>query len=267
MSFARFCAAIALSLTFVAHAAGITPLVAIDFTGDLYDIDTASGAASNPRSTGLAPVIGLADRPNGDLYTITGFTSSVDPDSLFRIDGDTGDAQLIGSLGETMAEGDLDFDPVSGGLFATHPTAGQYLQAVDVLTGDATRVGFISGTDDMSAMAFADDGRLFMLDTTQDVLWQVDPTDASVIGSTNVNFDFRVLAGMDFDPDSGLLYVADGEGSPTDVYLHTLDVVTGDVTEVGFIGNTRGIVGLRFVPEPASILLLALGALACRRRR
>lgn len=242
------------------------PLIGLTWGGELYDIDASTGAASNPRSTGDVAMIGIADTPTNSLYTIsTGLAAT--PHALLRIDAQTGATQYSGDTGEAMAEGDLDFDPVSGMLFATHPTAGAILLTVDTVTGQSFRVGLVPGASDLSAMAFTDDGSLYMLDTTQDVLYRVDPADASVISSVNVSHNFHVLAGMDFHPDTGVLYVADGDGSFDLRTLYTLDISTGNTTEVGHIANIRGISGLRFVPEPATALLLACGALVGIGRR
>jgi hypothetical protein len=74
------------------------------------------------------------------------------------------------------------------------------------------------------------------------------------------------LAGMDFDPTSGALYVADGGSDGSRGSLYTVDPATGQVSTIGSTGLTYGLSGLVFVPEPASCSILLLGILILGRQ-
>jgi DNA-binding beta-propeller fold protein YncE len=81
--------------------------------------------------------------------------------------------------------------------------------------------------------------------------------------------DISALAGIDFDPASGTLYVADGGAGGANA-LFTLDPATGVLSEVGPLGLANGLSGLA-VPEPGAAALAyavvaALGGISARRR-
>jgi len=61
----------------------------------------------------------------------------------------------------------------------------------------------------------------------------------------NVNIDLGFTGGMDFDPESGALFVADGGNLGTDT-LYTLDPDTGVLSPIGPLGETFGLAGLEF---------------------
>ena len=97
----------------------------------------------------------------------------------------------------------------------------------------------------------------------------LDPTDASTLSSVDLSHPLGALAGMDFDPATGTLYVADGGTGGADA-LFTLDPATGGLTEIGPLGLANGLSGLA-VPEPDAAVLaaaayLTLASVALRRR-
>jgi DNA-binding beta-propeller fold protein YncE len=134
------------------------------------------------------------------------------------------------------------------------------------MTGVATVVGNINTLGDLSAMAFDDGGTLYAIDTTGELLLTLNKSNAQIITSVPLSRPLGAVAGMDFHPDSDVLYVADGFTAGTDL-LFTLDVNTGILTEVGPTGLANGLAGLEFVPEPATLALLLIGGLPLIRRR
>jgi DNA-binding beta-propeller fold protein YncE len=97
----------------------------------------------------------------------------------------------------------------------------------------------------------------------------LDPFGHLMVGSgnpfnmtLNVNLSAPLgnLAGMDFDPTTGTLYIADGGTGGGNLY--TLDPANGNVTLVGSLGLTNGLAGLAFTPEPGAFSLLMVGIAA-----
>lgn len=149
--------------------------------GVLYDIDIATGRATNPRTTAIQSLMGIFFSPTGVLYGI-----SAQDESLYTIDPLTGASTLIGSTGLNVFEGDLDFQPQTGVLFgigdfpagATKPN----LFTVNTTTGQGTVVGSRKRAD-LSAMAFSPTGALFTIGTAPSSVWYVlDPNTGEDIG-------------------------------------------------------------------------------------
>lgn len=235
------------------------PLLGHDFGSMLYDVDTQTGAASDPRDTGLQfeNLTGIALSPGGVLYGLS------DCEWLYTIDPATGAAVRVAGVPLPFGEGDIDFDPTTGTLYGVGFSTG--LVTIDPSTGDATTVGGLQGVGDASAMAFNAAGSLYVLDTGNDGLLEVDKSDGSILAGVTLSTPLGSAAGMDFDPETGLLYVADGETDSTDT-LYTLGISTGTLTPIGTT-LTGGMAGLEFIPEPTTVSLLAIGGLGLMRRR
>ena len=217
----------------------------IDWNGDLYDVDLFTGATSNNRTTSVSLPMGIAFGPNGLLYSI-----SASGDNLHIINPITGISTVVGPLGFDVTEGDLDYDPTSGILYGVQSSSRE-LFTVDPTTGIGTIVGFVDATTpDLSAMAFADDGTLFLLNTgstgSVNQLLVVDKTTGAVIMSTSlIGPALGAVAGMDFDAVTGTLYVNDGSsGSSGTNSLYILNPTTGYLNLVGSNSNTAGLSGL-----------------------
>jgi subtilisin-like proprotein convertase family protein len=226
-------------------------LLGIDWSAaTIYDVDPTTGAVSNPRPTDLEDTVGIAFAADHTLYTLTASTASSYPNSLFKLDRVTGAATLVGPTGlGQIAEADLDFDPTTGILYGVQnilPVGQRQLFTIDASTGRATVVGSI-GTADYSAMAFDVRGNLYVLNTTSNVLLRVNKSTAATISSTPLSRNLGFVAGMDFDPATGTLYVVDGGSGGTDA-LYTLDPDTGVLTPMGGTRLASGLGGLAFVP-------------------
>ena len=134
------------------------------------------------------------------------------------------------------------------------------LWTLDTTTGAGSPVGPL-GLDatmqDVSGIAFSPAGTLYgWTESNPDTLITIDTTTgaATVVGSLSPN-STRILGGLDFDPDSGVLYWNDG------VSLHTVDPATAATQLVGTTGGSISMSAIVFtsVPEPAATLLLAAG--------
>ncbi len=116
--FAGISVAVILALASV-NAAG-AGLIGCDTNGVLWDVNPSTGAVSNPRSTGLSYLSGIAYSASGTLYGLAiNIPSGTNPaGTIYTINPTTGAATLVGGLGLTaIYEGDLAFDPTTGVLY------------------------------------------------------------------------------------------------------------------------------------------------------
>ena len=195
----------------------------------------------------------------------------------------SGGSNAIQSLGpisgiSSGAVNGLDFDPITGNLFAVVENGGRDdLVMIDTVTAAATMIAnSMDGTDDIEDIQFDSSGNLYMIDDDggvseeEDVLLKVvlDRTGvlSSVVSITAINFtgdDHRFEAlGWDFTLDR---LIAFSDESNTLVELNT----TGDGFTVLGPAGFNDIEGIDFVPtptglpvpEPTTALLFGLGLL------
>jgi DNA-binding beta-propeller fold protein YncE len=266
-------------------------LVGVSFTdGLVYDVAATTGAATNPRSVVVyndecpAPPGCAVEHSSGIEILADGSFLFAPVETANQLKshlvnaGGIGTALVFGPssvpLGQQIGEGDLALDPLTGDLYAfglTNLTIPFLLLRIEPGANGwadptTTVVGPLS-TGDVSAMAFDAAGTLYAIDTDADALVTIDPTNAHTLGSVALSESLGALAGMDFDPATGTLWVADGGTGGRDA-LFTLDPATGVLDEVGPLGLANGLSGLA-VPEPDATAagILALAALAHRRIR
>ncbi len=245
--------------------------------GILYDIDPVTGAASNPRDTSIEHLGGIAFSADGMFY---GFSASripeLDSGVIYLIDPVTGASGGGHYFQVAYGEGDLAFDPrgdlvyvvTSYSTFPDGTPAGagnDSLFQFDFLTRVQRTVGHISGHLDASGLAFDDSGTLYALDTYGERLITLDTSNADILSSVPLSVPLGAVAGMTFNPATGLMYVADGYDDGTKM-LYTLDPDTGVLTAIGPTGLDDGLAGLAFIPEPGTLVLLVAGSLTLVRR-
>ena len=273
----RRAALLALVFSAFAAPAPAAQLIGVSFEdGLVYDVDAQAGAASNPRSfsadsVDLTLYAGVEFAADGSLLLATVQANAAFPSQLFSATLGNTDATSIGAIGEQVGEGDIALDPLSGDLYAiglTDLLIPLTLLRIDLPSSTATVVGEIA-FNDVSALAFDASGTLYAIDADTDALVVLDPTDASTLSNVALSQPLGQLAGMDFDPATGTLYVADGGTGGADA-LFTLDPATGVLAEIGPLGLATGLSGLA-VPEPKAAALaaaayLTLASVALRRR-
>ena len=268
-------AAITSCLGVMAESAAGFELIGIHFdSGDLYTISTLDASLSPAGSLGVAGFGGLEMGPDGFLY---GFTTGASPvPTLYRIDAVSYDVTPMGQIDLAFIfEGSLVFATdgtayavSNNGLSDTEPQ----LFTVDLNTGQGAFVGIISGgSHDINGMVWRSDGMLVGIDRVTNALLTIDPSDATSTLIVELDPIVGIVGGMAAVGDTAYFSTA---GPDVDTFfgtnsLYEVDLFTGEYSLVGSFEGTisgTGISGLA-IPEPATILLLLLGAGAIVRRR
>ena len=243
----------------VQSASAARALVADFRTSDIWDIDLATGAVSNPRSTGITFLSGIEFDSSGNLYGLSGDLGS---GAIYSIDSATGHAVLIGDLGlNEVIEGGLAWDAASSTMYGVQDTPGimRLLFTIDLITGLAQVVGNVTNVDDLSAISFDRDGNLYVLQTSDNVLLTIDKTNGNILSTRPLSRNIEAAAGMDYDPVNGTMYVVDGPPSTGSDNLYTLNLSTGDLTLIGSTLTSGRLSGIAIVPEPSLICQLVVG--------
>ena len=264
---------------------------------NLYDINPSTGAATNPRPVNVNNTVGLAIDPvTGIMYGLTDQLGRINNQTglagknlLFTIDPVSGFATGVGTITPSAGplqvfEGDLAFSPTDGQLYATRSLNGVgTLLRIDIHTpANSVAIGDINAPNfDASAMAFAPNGDLYVLNTTIPAatttpaqLFKINPANAQVLQSWQLDLAIGTVAGMAFHPDSGDLLVVDGDFAGLN-QMFRVDFANSALAPIGATGaaggNYQGLAGLAFgyVPEPTSAVavFVATGAALSRRRR
>jgi hypothetical protein len=224
--------------------------------GKLYDINTSTGAATNPRNLGVG--WGLAFSPGGTLYGVTQGGGTPAPNTLYTVNPTTGASLPVAVTAPSIGvEGDIAMDPTSGILYAVDGTG--FLFKINTLTGVGTSVGFVPGALDLSALAFDPNGNLYIVDTNTTKLLRVNKFNASVFSSVNlVPAPNGGVAGLAFDPANGTCYLASGAGTTNNLYKVTPG--TGAMQLVGALAGTAdGLCALTFEPIPSAFTAFCFG--------
>ena len=253
-------------------------ILAIEYdTGNVYEVSPMDASLTFLGSTGIVGFGSLEFAPDGTLY---GFTTGLDPlPKLYEIDPVNFTATEIGELGlDFIFDGSLVFAPDET-VYGTNrgSSAAPQLFTLDLGTGAATIVGTINVSGDtahdINAMAWRYDGMLVGLDRVGNTLLAIDPADASASIIAPVTPAVGGVGGMAVMMGEVAYFATAGPGAfpAGSNELYTFDLDTGAHQFEGSFGGTittgSGISGLAIIPEPASLMLLAVGGLAMIRRR
>ena len=175
---------------------------------------------------------------------------------LHTLDTRTGAATPIGACQPISGHVWTGATGTAGGaLYASsNDEASSFLYTVDITTGAATVVGQITNAPAIIDIAINADGEMYGLDISSDSLVQIDPATGAgtVIGA--VGFDADYAQGMDFEPESGTLYLAAYNTTASRGELRTADTSTGQSTLVGVFPDGAEVDALAFTPPPAQVL-------------
>lgn len=226
----------------------------------LYRIDLSTGAATDMGLVNFGDAEGMSFGPGGQLFAIGGSTAE-----FWNVTTPPG--VMVGPTGPRNGL-DAGLDYYNGVMYNLQGAlGGSTLYTINTSTGAATLVGS-ANTQFGDDLAINSSGVAYAADwITTDSLYRVDLTTGgfTLIGPLNQG-NVSLQAGGAFAGSTLYNITSDGR-------LFTLDTTTGAAT---FIANTfdaasgaglTGWEGLAVIPEPASLSLLALGALALLRRR
>lgn len=129
-----------------------------------------------------------------------------------------------------------------------------YLYTVNVNTGTTTVVGQITNAPAIIDIAINADGEMYGVDVSSDNLVQIDPATGAgtVVGS--IGFDADYAQGMDFEDESGVLYLAAYNVSAGRGELRIADTATGNSVLVGKFPDGAETDALAFTPPSTQLL-------------
>jgi len=218
-----------------------------------HDVDNFQGASVI--GANALPIFGMDfDETATTLYAVDSTAQQ-----LGTIDINTGVFTAIGPTvplaGHNLTG--LSIDPTTGEAFLSSvdgpvaTTAALY--TLDLATGTPTLVGTNTTTTLLIDIAIDCTGTLYGHDIATDSLYTIDRATGvpTLIGATGVAANFA--QGMDFDNDSGVLYVYAYEGSGTNTY-GTANLMTGLITPLAVddpLGEFEGATQTQCTPTAA----------------
>lgn len=165
---------------------------------------------------------------------------------LITVRTSDGNRVIVGASDVPGREGwtGLTFDSTTGALYGTTaqyfvdhdgniycgPDA--YLYRINPDAGTARRIGHVGTDMCVQGLATNANGEMFAVDTQSDTLLAIDKTTGAgtVIGSLGI--DITAYAGLDFDEESNVLYLAAWSSTTMRSELRRIDTMTGESTLV-----------------------------------
>lgn len=260
-------------LAIVSASPARAQLIGVEYdTGRFYTISTTDGSFDLIDDTGIVGIGSIEFNPiDGNVYGFTTGSNSILYRFAISSSLDEVTPVAIGPLGVTTFEGGMAFSPngtayaVNGGV--TVPV----LLTLNLGTGAATVVSSFSGRHDFAGLGWRSDGMLIGLDNTDSALLSINPSNATSSLIDDVGPSIGTVGGMALGSNLGYFVTAGPNALiPGSNSLYSFDLFTG---EQFFIADYEdqmfgsGFSGLTFIPEPATLGLLAFGGLAMLRRR
>lgn len=230
-------------------------------------INTVNAEITGAKNLGLrlskALALGIAQGPENEKYTYAASGQVV------AINASASASSNVGS-NTTKLWGDMDYNPVDGWLYGLTNLPKPSLVRVNPDTGKAAVLAEVPGADLLTAAAFDNDGRLYVLDVGQNSsdgqLMRIEFNSVGlnkwidVLSTTHLNTTtLGWWVGMDFDPANNALYLADGGHATTSVperpgtaTLYTVNVRTGNLSSRGAFHDASGnreVTGLTFMTD------------------
>lgn len=185
--------------------------------------------------------------------------------TLITVDTLTGAGTIVGPIG--FPDVDAIAFASDGTLYGVDASTDNLI-TINPATGAGTLVGPV-GFPFIGGMAFSPGGVLFASDISgggggPSTLVTINTTTGA--GTAVGPIGFGTVEGIAFASDGTLYGISDLLGGGTG-QLITIDPLTGAGTAIATVITSGNMDGLAYIPEPATLLLLGLGALALRKRR
>lgn len=162
--------------------------------------------------------------------------------TLISLDPVTGERVLIGSCG--MPFSGISFDYTSNTLFGVNWDGfASSLYSINTTTGSTALIGQC-GTDLLVNLACDASGNLYSVGIINDYLYQLNKLTgvATAIGSIGIDANYQ--QDMEFDLNTGILYMAAYNGNTSSGEFRTVDPATGASILVGAFQGAAEITGL-----------------------
>lgn len=252
------------AVTLFCGTAKAATLYGLSAAQKIYSINVSTGVATEIIDLGLGvnSALSMTASPDGLLVHDRGANKQYLEIALPSLT-----VTPLGMVPSTRTVNGIDYN-ANGDLFAIDSGLDD-LSIQDPITGSVTVIGTPTGGNPYySGLAFSPAGDLFtgLMSTS---LMQLDPLTG--VGTTIGAYD-AITLGLAFDAN-GTLFGAERNGpSNSGSSLVTLNPLTGSaLSRIPIVGIDSSIVALDFsplvVPEPTSLGLLAIGAVALLRRR
>jgi len=246
------------------------PIVGIDVnTGDLYDINPLTGASTLRTTTGLptGKIYGACTSPvMNQIYATEGSS----PTTLYTVDVNSGAATAIGTASGASSRIDGLACDVANNILYGSDDANLYI--VNPTTVVNTLVGAF-GVSSMFGLTYVPGQGLYGADSVTNLLYQINTSTAAItaIGGPLITGGGQIVD-IAYDPTSGRL-IGTANGLPWPGFgVYDINMGTGVATLLNqqvphMLGAAEINTPQVNIPEPATVSLLGLGALALARRR
>lgn len=209
----------------------------VDFSSNLKTIDLTNAdlevVGSTTRSYGS-----MEFGPDNILYGLDYLSNE-----LYSIDTADATETLIGSCEPATVDHlwtGMAYDAAAGVMYAnaSHGIAAgsSYLYTIDLSDGSVTLVGSQTDVTAFGAIGIDDEGELYGLRlSASPKIYIIDKTDGSVtlVGDCNAFGGAGMGYGMDYSSEDQTMYVTAYDSFTFNNDLYTIDLTTGDATQVG----------------------------------
>lgn len=252
----------------LAASASASTVFAVDVRGDRFvSFDHTTPSSQTVLATGFTPSYFGLDF-NASQTNLYGLRDTGVLDQLNLANGAVLSTVTVTGSATTGFSG-LTFDPSGNAYVSTFVTGvGSQLHSLNVSTGVTTLIGLMDAdvTRIVIDIAARGNGEVWAHGITNDAFGQVNVSTGATTWLPTHGLAANFAQGMDFDWSTDTLIAAVYTGGGTNTY-GTVNLTTGAVTSLGAITAGEYEIAIQAVPEPATMTLLALGALAARRRR
>jgi len=207
-------------------------LYAVDFPGNLYQVNATTGAATLVGFTGFDRLNAAAADPTGMIYSarfrVT--TNSADTNKLIKIDPTTGLGTLVADYGTEEDLRALAFGP-GGVLFGIREGIPDVLVTIDPVNGAVTTVG-PTGRNDIQGLTMGPGEQLYALGVTGTggTLMTIDATTGAatvLMSALNAGSDIQTIE-----------WVSGDQALVARAGLRSVNLTTGASTLIGATGVT-----------------------------